>query len=93
MDAARFEAHLVNLHALLKNLANLLRTLATPSKIQTWSLISLRAQLINADTRLARHPRCAVCQFTNAALHRSIFAGILAVINGLRESPVEATSE
>ena len=82
----------LQLHALAYNLANFLRTLATPGAIETWSLTSLRERLIKTGARLVRHARYAVFQLAEAALPRQVFAGILTLINGLRGPPVEAAS-
>jgi hypothetical protein len=94
LSCMRFSANAVRLqlHALAYNLANFLRTLATPDEIGTWSLTSLRERLIKTGARLVRHARYAVFQFAEAALPRRVFAGILARINGLRGPPAEALS-
>jgi hypothetical protein len=92
LSCMRFVANAVRLqlHALAYNLANFLRTLATPAAIETWSLTSLRERLIKTGTRLVRHARYAIFQFAEAALPRAVFAGILALINGLRGPPTQA---
>jgi hypothetical protein len=77
----------LQLHALAYNLANFLRTLATPEIIEKWTLTSLRERLIKTGTRLVRHGRYAVFQMAAAALPREVFAGILSLINGLRGPP------
>jgi hypothetical protein len=82
----------LQLHALAYNLANFLRTLATPEAIETWSLTSLRERLIKTGARLVRHARYAVFQFAEAALPRAVFEGILCLINGLRDPPVATVS-
>lgn len=48
LSCMKFTANAVRLqlHALACNLANFLRTLATPKEIETWSLTSLRERLI-----------------------------------------------
>jgi hypothetical protein len=94
LSCMRFAANAVRLqlHALAYNLANFLRTLATPNEIDTWSLTSLRERLIKTGTRLVRHARYAVFQFAEAALPRRVFAGILARINGLRDPPAAMVS-
>ena len=94
LSCMRFAANAVRLqlHALAYNLANFMRTLATPDEIRAWSLTSLRERLIKTGTRLVRHARYAVFQFAEAALPRQVFAGILRLINGLRGPPVEAAS-
>ena len=89
LSCMRFAANAVRLqlHALAYNPANFLRTLATPSEIETWSLTSLRERLIKTGTRLVRHGRYAIFQMAEAALPRQVFAGILGLINGLRDPP------
>ncbi|RDD61708.1 IS1380 family transposase [Ferruginivarius sediminum] len=89
LSCTRFAANAVrlHLHALAYNLANFLRTLATPEAIETWSLTSLRERLIKTGARLVRHARYAAFQFAEAALPRQVFVGILALINGLRAPP------
>ena len=89
LSCMRFAANAVRLqlHALAYNPANLLRTPATPSEIETWSLTSLRERLIKTGTRLVRHGRYAIFQMAEAALPRQVFAGILGLINGLRDPP------
>jgi hypothetical protein len=90
----RFAANAVRLqlHALAYNLANFLRTLATPEAIERWTLTSLRERLIKTGTRLVRHGRYAVFQIAEAALPQTVFASILTLINGLRGPPAEVAS-
>ena len=66
----RFVANTVQLqlHTLAYNLADFLRIAAAPELIETGT----------------RHVRYAVFQMAQAALPRSVFAGILGLINGLR---------
>lgn len=94
LSCMRFAANAVRLqlHALAYNLANFLRTLATPNEIDTWSLTSLRERLIKTGARLVRHARYAIFQMAGAALPRAVFAGILGLINGLRGPPTGALS-
>jgi hypothetical protein len=80
----------LQLHALACNLANFLRTLATPELIERWSRTSLRERLIKSGARMVRHARHVVFQFAEAALPRDVFAGVLGLINGLRGPPAEA---
>lgn len=82
----------LQLHAPAYNLANFLRTPATPLAVATWSLTSLRERLIKTGARLVRHARYAVFQFAEAALPREVFAGTLDLINGLRRPPAETAS-
>ncbi len=88
----RFAANEVRLqlHALAYNLANFLRTLATPEAIGRWSLTSLRERLIKTGARLVRHGRYAIFQMAEVAIPRQVFANILALINGLRGPPFTA---
>ncbi len=57
----RFTANAVRLqlHALAYNLANFLRSLVTPTEIETWSLTSLRERLIKTGAWLGgqAHPK------------------------------------
>ncbi len=94
LSCVRFAANAVRLqlHALAYNLANLLRTLATPEAIERWSLTSLRERLIKTGTQLVRHGRYAIFQMAEAALPRAVFAGILGLINGLRGPPTTAVA-
>jgi hypothetical protein len=92
LSCMRFAANAVRLqlHALAYNLANFLRTLATPEAIDTWSLTSLRERLVKTGAGLVRHARYAIFQMAGAALPRAVFAGILGLINGLRGPPAKA---
>ena len=92
LSCMKFNANAVRLqlHALAYNLANFLRTLATPEVIETWSLTSLRERLIKTGARLVRHGRYAIFQMAAAALPRKVFAGVLDLINGLRGPPGKA---
>ncbi len=90
----RFKSNAVRLqlHALAYNLANFLRMLATPEAIERWSLTSLRERLIKTGARLVRHGRYAILQMAEAALPQRVFAGILGLINGLRDPPAATVS-
>jgi len=94
LSCMRFAANTVRLqlHALAYNLANFLRTSATPKTIESWSLTSLRERLIKTGARMVRHARYAVFQMAEAALPREVFAGVLDLINGLRGPPAAAMS-
>jgi hypothetical protein len=94
LSCMRFAANAIRLqlHALAYNLANFLRTLATPAVIEAWSLTSLRERLIKTGTRLVRHGRYAIFQMAAAALPKEVFAGILGLINTLRGPPASAVS-
>ena len=90
LSCMRFTANAVRLqlYALAYNLANFLRTIATPEAIKSWSLTSLRERLIKTGTRLVKHARYAVFQLAEVGLPRTVFQGILSLINGLRGPPL-----
>src|SRR5262249_49144087 len=52
----------LQLHALAYNLANFLRTLATPDPIKDWSLTSSRDKLIKIGAKVVSHGRYIVFQ-------------------------------
>ena len=93
LSCMRFAANAVRLqlHALAYNLANFLRTLATPEAIDM--VADLAAREIGQDPRAAgaARPLCDL-QFGRTALPRAVFAGILGLINGLRGPPAGAVS-
>jgi len=68
------------------------RTLALPKAIESWSLTSLRERLTKTRTRFVRHGHYALFQTAEAALPRSVFAGIIDRINALRGPPAMAAS-
>lgn len=90
LSCMRFAANAVRLqlHALAYNLANFLRTAATPEAIERWSLTSLRERLIKTGVRFVRHACYAAFQMAEAALPKVMFASILVLINGLRGPPI-----
>jgi hypothetical protein len=69
LSCMRLKANAVRLqlHALACNLANFLRTVATPELIERWSLTSLRERLIKTGARLVRHGSYAVFQTVRRA--------------------------
>lgn len=93
LSCMRFAANAVRLqlHALAYNLANFLRTTATPELIERWSLTSLRERLIKTGARLVRHGRYAIFQMAEVAIPRDVFTAILNMINTLRGPPPGAT--
>ena len=93
LSCTRFAANAVwlQLHALAYNLANFLRTTATPELIERSSLPSLRERLIKTGARLMRHGRYAIFQMAEVAIPRDVFAAILNMINTLRGPPPGAT--
>jgi len=93
LSCMKFAANAVRLqlHALAYNLANFLRTAATPEEIERWSLTSLRERLIKTGARLVRHGRYAIFQMAEVAIPRDVFAAILDMIKTLRGPPLRAT--
>ena len=94
LSCMRFAANAarLRLHGLAYNLANFLRTLATPEEIERWSLTSLHERLIKTGARLVRHGRYAAFQMAEALLPRAVFAGLHDLIIGLRDPPAGALS-
>ena len=89
LSCSRFAANEVRLylHVLAYNLANFLRTLATPEEIERWSLTTLRERLIKTGARLVRHGRYNILQVAAAALPGHIFQGIIDAIGRLGAPP------
>lgn len=79
------------LHALVYNIGNFLRTLATPQPIQEWSLTSLREKLSKIGATVVSHGRHVAFQMAEVAIPRHLFADILRLIATLRASPVPTT--
>ena len=94
LSCMRFAANAarLRLYGLAYNLANFLRTLATPEEIERWSLTSLHERLIKTGARLVRHGRYAAFQMAEASLPRAVFAGLHDLIIGLRDPPAGALS-
>ena len=59
------------------NLGNLLRRLALPLAIQSWSLTSLQQRLFKTAGRLIRHTRYFVLQLAKSYLTGNLFRQIL----------------
>jgi hypothetical protein len=53
---------ILDIHALAYNLANFLRTLALPERVEHWSLTTLREKLVKIGARIVRHGRYVVFQ-------------------------------
>jgi hypothetical protein len=78
--------------ALAYNLANFLRTLATPEPIKDWSLTSLKEKLIKIGAKIVSHGRYVAFQMAEVAIPRNLFAEILRLIAELRLPPVPSTA-
>jgi Transposase DDE domain group 1 len=83
----RHNAVRLQLHALAYNLANFLRTLALPERVEHWSLTTLREKLVKIGARIVRHGRYVVFQLAEVAVPRTLFAEILRRIERLRPRP------
>jgi hypothetical protein len=70
LSCMKFAANSVRfqLHALAYNLANFLRTAATPELIKRWSLTSMRERLIKTGIRLVHYGRYAIFQMAEVAI-------------------------
>src|SRR3954471_16157982 len=88
--AFRHNAVRLQLFALAYNLANFLRSLALPRKVEQWSLTTLREKLVKIGARIVRHGRYVVFQLAEVAVPCALFAGILRRIDRLRGPPVAA---
>lgn len=86
LSCCSFAANAVRLqlHALVYNLANFLRTLALPDGIEKWSLTSLREKLVKIGAKLVVHGRYMTFQMAEVAVPRDLFRRILQMIDGLR---------
>jgi len=76
------------------NLGNLLRRLALPLAIQSWSLTSLQQQLFKAGARLIRHARYLILQLAEGAeghLTRSLIRPIVGRIERLAWYPTSSS--
>jgi hypothetical protein len=71
-------------HALAYNLANFLRTLALPERVEHWSLTTLREKSVKIGARIVRHGRYMVFQLAEVAVPPALFADILRRIDDLR---------
>ena len=73
--------------ALAYNLANFLRTLATPETIQDCSLTTLKDKLIKIGAKVVSHGRYVIFQMAEVAIARQMFQEILRLIAKLRPQP------
>jgi Transposase DDE domain group 1 len=80
----------LQLHALAYNLANFLRTLATPEPMSDWSLTTLKEKLIKIGAKVVSHSRYIVFQMAEVAIPRQMFQEILRLIAELRLLPPSA---
>ncbi len=78
----------LQLHALAYTLANFMRTLPLPKEVEHWSLTTLREKLIKIGAKVVRHGRYITFQMAEVAIPRTLFAGILRLVDGLRLAPL-----
>ena len=90
LSCRSFNANAVRLqlHALAYNLANFLRTLATPDAIADWSLTSLREKLIKIGAKVVSHGRYVTFQMAEVAIPRKLFAEIMQKAAAFRAPPL-----
>jgi hypothetical protein len=89
LSCHRFRANAVRLllGVIAYNLGNLLRRLALPLTIQSWSLMSLQQRLFKTGGRLIRHARYFTLQLAESYLTRPLFRQIVARIERLAWHP------
>ena len=63
----------LQLHALARNLGNLMRTLALPDAVEQGSLTSLREKLIKIGAKIVRHGRYVTFQMAEIVIPRDLF--------------------
>ncbi len=57
----------LQLHALAYNLANFMRTLASPKEVEHWSLTTLRETLVKIGAKVVSHGRYVTFQLAEVA--------------------------
>ena len=94
LSCRSFAANAVHLqlHALAYNLANFLRTLATPEPTKDRSMTTLKEKLIKIGEKVVNHGRYVAFQLAEVAIPRNLFADILRLIVELRAPPVTLTA-
>jgi Transposase DDE domain group 1 len=85
LSCHRFRANEVRLllGVIAYNLGNLLRRLALPFAIQSWSLTGLQQRLFKTGGRLIRHARYCTLQLAESYLTRPVFRQIVTRIERL----------
>jgi hypothetical protein len=74
----------LQLFALAYNLANVLRQLALPRSIRSWTPAALREKLVRIGAKVVTHARYVVFQLAEVAVPRQMFVAILGRIGRLR---------
>ena len=86
----RHNAVRLQLHALAYNLANFMRTLALPKKVEHWSLTTIREKLVKIGAKVVAHGRYVTFQMAEVAVPGDLFRKILNLIDGLRRPSLAA---
>jgi hypothetical protein len=89
LSCRRFKENQARLQvfALAYNLANILRQLALPRPVRTWTLTTLREKLIKIGAKVVSHAKAVTFQLAEVAVPRALFAAILGRIGQLRAAP------
>jgi hypothetical protein len=89
LSCRRFKGNQVRLQrfALAYNPANFLRQLALPRPVRTWTLTTLREELIKIGAKVVSHAKAVTFQLAEVAVPRSWFAAIRERIDQLRAIP------
>ncbi len=74
----------LQLHALAYNLSNVLRTLALPDKMESWSLTIIRDKVVKIGAKVIAPAHYTVFQMAEVAVPRDLFHRILDMIGSLR---------
>jgi hypothetical protein len=84
VNAARLQ-----LHTMVYNPANFLRTLALPAEVAQWSMTTLREQLVKIGAKIIdRHGRSITFQIPEVMVPRGLFQQIVTAIATLLPLPV-----
>jgi hypothetical protein len=86
LSCRRFQhnAARLQLFAVAYNLANVLRQLALPRSVRSWTLTTLREKLVKIGAKVGTHARYVVFQLAEVAVSRPLFAALLGRIGRLR---------
>ena len=66
------------------NLADFMRTLASPDAVEPWTLTTLRKKLVKIGAKIVRHGRDVTFRLAEVAVPRELFADILRRIDRRR---------
>ena len=80
----------LQLHALAYNLANFMRTLASPKEMEPWSLTTPREKLVKVGAKVVSHGRYVTFRLAEVAVPKILFRKISSLIDDLRRRPAPA---